>query len=123
MIVNKLCFWVFFWTNKVFIFVQIDNDFSMSENNQAFLYKCDGEIVPVLPKNGISFTLKELSNFVKGYIQIISLRDGRLMVLNEDGKMDNLKVNDTATVLAKETLFPDDYIVGDVLVTPFSFVN
>ena len=103
--------------------MQIDKDFSMSDNNQAFLYKCDGEIVPVLPKNGISFTLKELSNFVKGYVQIISLKDGRLMVLNEEGKIANFKVNNTATNLAKEILFQDDYIVGDVLVTPFSFVN
>jgi hypothetical protein len=95
----------------------------MSDNNQAYLYKCDGEIVPVLPKNGISFTLKELSNFVNGYIQIISLKDGRLMVLNEEGKISQLDVNNTATNLAKDTLFKDDYIVGDVLVTPFSFVN
>jgi hypothetical protein len=95
----------------------------MSDSNQAFLYKCDGEIVPVLPKNGISFTLKELSSFVKGYIQVISLKDGRLMVLNEEGKVSNFKLNPTATNLAKDTLFKNDYIVGDVLVTPFSFVN
>ena len=95
----------------------------MSENNQAFLYKSDGEIVPVLPKNGISFTLKELSGFVNGFIQVISLKDGRLMILNEEGKLDSLKVNDTATNLAKDILFNGDYIVGDVLVTPFSFVN
>jgi hypothetical protein len=95
----------------------------MSENNQAFLYKSDGEIVPVLPKNGISFTLKELRGFVNGFIQVISLNDGRLMILNEEGKLDSLKVNDTATNLAKDILFNGDYIVGDVLVTPFSFVN
>jgi|688.fasta_scaffold342766_3 hypothetical protein len=95
----------------------------MSENNQAFLYKSDGEIVPVLPKNGISFTLKELSGFVNGFIQVISLKDGRLMILNEEGKLDSLAVNNTATNLAKDILFDGDYIVGDVLVTPFSFVN
>jgi hypothetical protein len=95
----------------------------MSENNQAFLYKSDGEIVPVLPKNGISFTLKELSGFVNGFIQVISLKDGRLMILNEEGKLDSLAVNNTATNLAKDILFNGDYIVGDVLVTPFSFVN
>lgn len=103
--------------------MQIDKKISMSENNQAFLYKSDGEIVPVLPKNGISFTLKELRGFVKGYIQVIALNDGRIMILNEEGKLDSLKVNDTATNLAKDILFKDDYIVGDVLVTPFSFVN
>ena len=95
----------------------------MSENNQAFLYKSDGEIVPVLPKNGISFTLKELSGFVNGFIQVISLKDGRLRILNEEGKLDSLAVNNTATNLAKDILFNGDYIVGDVLVTPFSFVN
>lgn len=96
----------------------------MSGNSQAFLYKSSGEIVPVLPKNGISFTLKELSGFVNGYIQIISLKDGRLMVLNEEGKMlPDFKVNPTATNLAKDVLFKGDLIVGDALVTPFEFVN
>jgi hypothetical protein len=92
-------------------------------SNQAFLYKSCGEIVPVLPVNGTSFTLKELSSFVNGYVQVITLSDGRLMVLNEEGKINGLKENDTATKLAKAVLFNDDFIVGDVLVTPFSFVN
>lgn len=104
--------------------MQIDKATSMSKDNQAFLYKSDGEIVPVLPKNGVSFTLKELSLFVRGYIQVLSLKDGRLMVLNEEGKLyKNNKVNTTATNLAKDILFQGDLIVGDVLVTPFEFVN
>ena len=45
------------------------------------------------------------------------------IILNEEGKLDSLAVNNTATNLAKDILFNGDYIVGDVLVTPFSFVN
>jgi hypothetical protein len=45
------------------------------------------------------------------------------MILNEEGKINGLKENDTATQLAKAVLFNNDFIVGDVLVTPFSFVN
>jgi hypothetical protein len=92
-------------------------------SNQAFLYKSCGEIVPVLPINGTSFTLGELSSFVNGYVQIVTLKDGRLMIMNEEGKMDGLQPNDTATNLAKSVLFNGDYIVGDVLVTPYDFVN
>lgn len=91
--------------------------------SQAYLYKTSGEIVPVLPINGTSFTLGELSSFVNGYVQIVTLKDGRLMVMNEEGKLDGLKQNDTATNLAKSVLFNGDHIVGDVLVTPYDFVN
>jgi len=104
--------------------VQIHKFIIMSKNNQAFLYKSSGEIVPVLPKNGVSFTLKELKGFVDGFIQVIFLSDGRLMILNEEGKLyDKYKYNPTATNLAKDILFGGDSIVGDVLVTPFEFVN
>jgi hypothetical protein len=92
-------------------------------SGQAYLYKTSGEIVPVLPVNGTSFTLGELSSFVNGYVQIVTLKDGRLMIMNEEGKIDGLEQNDTATNLAKSVLFHGDYVVGDVLVTPYAFVN
>jgi len=92
-------------------------------SSQAFLYKSSGEIVPVLPVNRVSFTLGELREFVKGFIEIITLSDGRLMVVNEEGKINGLEQNESATKLAKPVLFGSDFIVGDVLVTPLSFVN
>jgi len=95
----------------------------MQLNSQAFLYKANGEIVPVCPLNKKSFTLRELQSFVSGYIQVITLEDGRLMVLDEEGKIKGKARNITATNVAKSVLFKDDYIVGDALVTPYELVD
>ena len=95
----------------------------MQLNSQAFLYRVTGEIVPVNPKNKKSFTLKELKEFVSGYIEIISLSDGRLMILDEEGKLDNKEVNMLATNVARDVLHPTDFIVGDVLITPYELVD
>ena len=92
-------------------------------DKQAFLYLANGEIVPVLPSNGISFTLGELKKFVKGFIQMINLPDNRVMIINEEGKFSDCKHNEFATTLAKNVLIPGDFIVGDALITPIQFVN
>jgi hypothetical protein len=92
-------------------------------DKQAFLYLANGEIVPVLPSNGVSFTLGELKKFVKGFVQMIYLTDERVMIINEEGKFNSSKHNDCATTLAKNVLTPGDFIVGDALITPIQFVN
>jgi hypothetical protein len=50
--------------------------------------------------------------------QIIVLTDGTFMVIDEDGKLKNLEINEIATEIAHESnsIYPSDYIVGDVLV-------
>jgi hypothetical protein len=50
--------------------------------------------------------------------QIIVLTDGTFMVIDEDGKLKNLPINVVATDIAQESnsIYPSDYIVGDVLV-------
>ena len=63
------------------------------QENQAFIYQANGEIIPIMPKNNKIFTLKELQNIVKGYIEIVYLEDNRLMVVNEEGKLNNFKYN------------------------------
>jgi hypothetical protein len=88
------------------------------EQKQAFIYQANGEIIPVMPKDGKFFTLKELQDIVKGYIEIVNLQDGRLMIVNEEGKLDGLKPNPEAT-----KLYVHDYIVGDVLVTPQQYID
>ena len=85
--------------------------------------RANGEIIPITPKNKKSFTLKELQSFVSGYIQVITLEDGRLMVLDEEGKLEGKQKNIIATNVAKSVLFQGDYIVGDVLVTPYELVD
>ena len=53
---------------------------------------------------------------VGGYIEIINLRDGRLICLNEEGKLYNLPYNNKATDILRAAFRTNDFIVGDVLV-------
>ncbi len=101
----------------------------------------------VQPRNGSDFQLDELKPIVgtgapqgEDYIEIVRMRDGRIMVINENGKALGLPRNDKATNLAGlptpqerqqatkaykrrgfhviHTLRPneEDYIAGTVLV-------
>ena len=82
------------------------------------IIKADGTRINIRPENGRDFQLRELQEIVGGYIQIISLHDGRLMVLNEEGKLLALPYNNDATEIAQEAeaIFDYDFIAGDVLV-------
>ncbi len=105
----------------------------------------DGRSEERQPENGRDFQLKELQEIVGGYIEIVPTKDGRIMVCNEEGKLDGLPRNEQATALVAfpspremmETLRtnPDiifvgeitdtevDYIAGDVLVCESSEVK
>ena len=83
----------------------------------AKFYKIGHPVEEVKPKDKF-FSLKELQKFVGGYIEIVSLGDGTKLICNEEGKLDGLVVNHPAMVAAREhgwTLFPDDYLVGNIL--------
>lgn len=45
------------------------------------------------------------NNLVGGYIEVVSLHKGILMVCNEEGKLDGLELN---------LILPNDLIVGDI---------
>ncbi len=55
----------------------------------ATLIKTDGTISSVHPKAGIgkSFNLDELQGYVGGYIEIVYTADGKLCVVNEEGRI------------------------------------
>ena len=78
------------------------------------LIKSDGSFKYVKPKNKENFTLKELQNYVGGHIEIVETKTGRLMVINEEGKLFKLEENKLASQLYKYS--GTDIIVGDVLV-------
>ena len=79
-----------------------------------------GDISPTKPEDGKEFTLEELQGYVGGYIELIYLRDGRIMVVNEEGKLDELPLNSTATEIYGSQ---NDYVVGNVLVTDPKYIN
>lgn len=78
----------------------------------AQLIYANGRVENVSPKNGTDFTLEELNEFVGGYIEIVYLNDGRLMVVNEEGKLKALPINVRATALYGSV----DIITGNALI-------
>ena len=92
-------------------------------NKQAYVYKTNGEIIPVLPLNGSDFSLIELQYFVKGNIELVYLDGSTCMIVNEEGKLLDLDTNVEATKLYALHKGNNDFICGDVLVTPLSYIK
>lgn len=83
----------------------------------AKIYRTNGDIEIIEPKNGTDYSLKELQTIVGGYIECLHLfTDGLLLICNEEGKLMNLPYNERATDLARKNGYNNDYIVGDVLI-------
>lgn len=72
----------------------------------------------VAPANGKAFTLEEMQGFVGGYIEALPLRDGRVMWLNEEGKLIGLPYNAVADLMAHQLsgIAMWDDIRGNVLI-------
>lgn len=82
----------------------------------AYLIKADGTVTAVKPKIGAIFRLEEMQKIVGGYIEVADTSDGRRLVVNEDGKLKGLPLNEKATKLYRHRAYA--CIVGDVLVAP-----
>ncbi|MBV9709090.1 MAG: DUF3846 domain-containing protein [Chloroflexi bacterium] len=66
----------------------------------ALIISPDGWTRQVQPRNGRNFQLDELQAVVQGYIELVHLPDNRIMVINEQGKVEGLPRNEKATALA-----------------------
>lgn len=82
-----------------------------------YLYiKTDGSVEEVKNfKGGNKFSLEELQSYVDGLIEIVPLKHGNELIVNEEGKCDGLKPNYYATKLWEESYGQTDVIVGNVL--------
>jgi hypothetical protein len=56
--------------------------------------------------------LKSAQEFVGGYVEGIAMPNGDYLIINEEGKLIGLPVNEQATKLWKETFDNDNYITG-----------
>ena len=56
--------------------------------------------------------LKPAQEFVGGYVQGIEFPNGDYMIMNEEGKLKGLPVNEQATKLWRETFTEDKYLFG-----------
>jgi hypothetical protein len=89
----------------------------------AKLIRADGTEQELAPVNGRYFTFAELYPLIEtDTIQIIPLPNGKLMLMDENGKGyfganggKSKPRNDLATVIA-DNIAGDDYIVGNVVV-------
>lgn len=61
-------------------------------------------------------SLESLKKAVGGWIQIVPTNDGRLLILDEEGKLKDKPVNMKGTKLTRGIVDDYDLIVGDVVV-------
>ena len=80
----------------------------------ATIYRVDGTLETVTPAAG-EFTLDEVQSIVGGYVELVQLAEGFLLV-DEDGRYKGLPLNLQATALAILSLGPLT-IVGTALHT------
>jgi hypothetical protein len=57
-------------------------------------------------------TLESAQEFVGGYVEGISFPNGDYLIVNEEGKLKGLEVNEKATKLWRETFTKDKYAFG-----------
>jgi hypothetical protein len=83
----------------------------------ATLIHPSGKIEAIMPTNGNAFTANEIHALVDGYLECLTLPDGRLMWLDEEGKLKEKVLNLVATFLALDVLQHGDTIVGTAVIT------
>lgn len=81
----------------------------------AKIYRTNGDVENVEPKNGTDFQLDELSSIVGGYIEVLYLDDKEILICDEEGKLKGYPLNVRATDIVRSCGI-SDYIVGDVLI-------
>ena len=78
------------------------------------LVKNTGVTIPIAPHNGKYYTLVELQAYVGGYIETVHFYNGKILIIDEDGKLKGKLPNHIATGwLVTEGYM--DYVAGDAL--------
>jgi len=73
---------------------------------KSILIKIDGSTEEITPENGDKFSLKEMQKYVGGLIETVPLfqENGSHMFVNEEGLLQNLTYNATASMMAGQPL-------------------
>ena len=68
---------------------------------------------------------EQAQNFVGGYVECIGWPNGDLLIVNEEGKLNNLPLNPEATTLWRATFTKDKYAFGydDFVVGPAIYIK
>ena len=87
-----------------------------TETKSAKIIYTDKEAEDYTPKNGKTFALTEMQEIIGGYVEPIRLNDGRVIIVDSQGKALNKAVNIPATNILRRDHFTTDYIVGTAIV-------
>ena len=87
-----------------------------TETKSAKIIYTDKEAEDYTPKNGKAFALTEMQEIIGGYVEPIRLNDGRMIIVDEDGKSKDKAVNIPATNILRRDHYTTDYIVGTAIV-------
>ena len=94
-----------------------------TETKSAKIIYTDKEAEDYTPKNGKTFELTEMQEIVGGYVEPIRLNDGRVIIVDEEGKSKNKAVNIPATNILRRDHYTTDYIVGTAIVCDSDMVD
>ena len=94
-----------------------------TETKSAKIIYTDKEDEEYTPKNGKTFALTEMQEIIGGYVEPIRLNDGRMIIVDEDGKSKGKAVNIPATNILRRDHFTTDYIVGTAIVCDADMID
>ena len=94
-----------------------------TETKSAKIIYTDKEAEDYTPKNGKTFALTEMQEIIGGYVEPIRLNDGRIIIVDEEGKSKDKAVNIPATNILRRDHFTTDYIVGTAIVCDADMVE
>ena len=98
-------------------------DEQATETKSAKIIYTDKEAEDYTPKNGKTFGLTEMQDIIGGYVEPIRLNDGRMIIVDEDGKSKDKAVNIPATNILRRDHYTTDYIVGTAIVCDADMVE
>ena len=98
-------------------------DEQATETKSAKIIYTDKEAEDYTPKNGKTFALTEMQEIIGGYIEPIRLNDGRMIIVDEDGKSKDKAVNIPATNILRRDHYTTDYIVGTAIVCDADMID
>ena len=80
----------------------------------------NGEVDSISLPEDEQARLRQLQDWVGGYIEVVALPGERHMVINENGKDGPHMINHTATAIAheEEAIMSSDYIAGVAVILP-----
>ena len=102
---------------------EIKDEEQPTETKSAKIIYTDKEAEDYTPKNGKTFELTEMQEIVGGYVEPIRLNDGRMIIVDEEGKSKDKAVNIPATNILRRDHFTTDYIVGTAIVCDADMVE